>query len=82
MGTGKKRTGVEEALVFQYLCGRLPVRENASGCMHVCVCVCVCVCMQVLGRGNVRISRYIGMLARNRFSCSLQNARLRVHVFR
>ena len=47
-----------------------------------CMCVCVCVCMQVLGCGNVRISRYIGMLARNRFGCSSQNARLRVQVFR
>ena len=70
MGTGKKRARVEEALVFQCLCGRLPVRENASGCVHVCVCVCVCVCVQVLGCGDVRISRNIGILARNSFGCS------------
>jgi len=64
VGTGKKRARVEEALVFQCLCGRLPVRENASGCVHVCVCV------QVLGCGDVRISRNIGILARNSFGYS------------
>ena len=74
MGTGKKRAGVEEVLVFQCLCGRLPVRENTSGYVRACVCVCVCVCVcaraQVLGCGDVRISRYIDILARNSFGCS------------